>query len=396
MLRRLRDSATIATTRRARELRAAGRDVLVISGGEPDFDTPEHIKAAAHSALDKGDTKYTPTEGTPALRAAIAAKLARDNGLAVKPENVIVGTGGKQVIFNALMATLGEGDEAVVPRPCWVSYPDIVELAGARPVYVDCGPDQGFKLTAAQLRDAIGPRTRWLILNSPNNPTGAVYSAAELRALADVLLEHPNVMVLTDDIYEYIVFDDAKFATIAQVEPRLAARTLTVNGMSKGYCMTGWRIGYGAGPEWLIRAMAKLQGQTTTSCCSLSQAAAVAALNGPHDFVARNNAAYQRRRDLVVEAVNAVPGLACATPQGAFYVYVDASRLIGARRPDGGVLGDDIEVAAYMLDAAGVAVVPGAGFGYSPWFRLCFAYADDVLRDACSRIARAVSELRLP
>jgi aspartate aminotransferase len=393
MLSRLRESATIGTTRKARQLKAAGRDVLVISGGEPDFDTPEHIKEAAHAAIRDGFTKYTPTDGTPDLKAAIIEKLGRDNGIAAQPNEVIVGAGGKQVIFNALVATIAPGDEAVIPRPCWVSYPDIVEMAGGTPVFIETSRQNGFKLAPDDLRRAITPATRWFVINSPCNPTGAVYSWSELRALADVLLDHPQVMILSDDIYEYIVFDRARFVTLAQVEPRLRDRTVIVNGVSKGYCMTGWRIGYGVGPEWLIAAMARLQGQTTTTQCSISQAAAAAALTGPHDFVPRHNAVYRRRRDLVVQRVNQIPGLSCDPPEGAFYVYVDASGLIGGRMPDGRVLASDLDVADYVLEAEGVAVVPGAGFGMSPYFRLCFAYADEVMADACERIARAVRRI---
>ena len=393
MLERLRESATIGATRKARALKAAGRDVLVISGGEPDFDTPDHIKDAAIKAMREGATKYTATDGTPALKAAIAQKMARDNGITARLSEIMVGTGGKQVIFNALVATIGPGDEAVIPLPSWVSYPDIVEMAGGKPVFVATERQNGFKITPEELRRAITPATKWFIINSPCNPTGAVYSAAELRALADVLLDHPHVMVLSDDIYEYIVFGAAKFATLAQVEPRLRERTIIVNGVSKGYCMTGWRIGYGVGPEKLIAAMTKLQGQETNGASSISQAAAAAALTGPHDFVARHNAAYLRRRDLVVAAINRTPGLRCDPPDGAFYVYVDVSGLIGRRTKDGAVLKDDMAVADYLLEVGGVAVVAGAGFGRSPYVRLCFAYADDVLEDACGRIARAVEAL---
>jgi aspartate aminotransferase len=393
ILERLRESATIGTTNKARALKSAGRDVLVISGGEPDFDTPEHIKEAAIQAMRDGLTKYTPTDGTPTLKAAIVHKMARDNGIKVQANEIIVATGGKQVIFNALVATVGPGDEAVIPRPCWVSYPDIIEMTGGTPVFVDTERQNGFKITPDELQRAITPRTKWFIINSPCNPSGAVYSAAELRALADVLLKHPQVMVLTDDIYEYIVFGAAKFATLPQVEPALRERTMIVNGMSKGYCMTGWRLGYGVGPAPLIAAMGKLQGQETNGACSITQAAAAAALTGPHDFVARHNAAYLRRRDLVVGAVNRVPGLRCDPPDGAFYVYVDCSGLLGRRTADGKTLKDDLAVGGYLLESGGVAVVPGAGFGRSPYFRLCFAYADEVLADACARIARAVGAL---
>ncbi len=393
MLDRLRESGTIEVTRRARQLKAEGRDVLVISGGEPDFDTPDHIKDAAMAAIREGFTKYTATEGMPALKAAIIAKLKRDNGITAKTSEVIVGTGGKQVLFNALVASVSPGDEAVIPRPCWVSYPDIVEMCGGKPVFVDTERQHGFKITPQELESAITPATRWFIINSPCNPTGAVYSEAELRGLAEVLMRHPQVMVLTDDIYEYITFDGRKAMTLPQVEPGLRDRCVIINGVSKGYCMTGWRIGYGFGPEWLISAMARLQGQTTNNASSISQAAAVAALNGPHDFVAGHNAAYQRRRDLVVGRINAIPGLGCDPPEGAFYVYVDCGGVIGKRTPQGKVLATDVDVCRYILEEVGVAVIPGTGFGRSPFLRLCFAYADDILADACDRIARAVAAL---
>lgn len=393
MLGRLRESATIATTAKARALKRAGRDVLVTSGGEPDFDTPDHIKDAAIKAIRDGFTKYTPTEGIAELRQAIVEKFARDNGMTVKPEEVIVGAGAKQVVFDALIATLTAGDEAVIPRPSWVSYADIVELAGAAPVFIDCRKSDGFKLRPEELRRAITPRTRWFIINSPNNPSGAVYSQAELRGIADVLLDHPHVLIMSDDIYEHILFDGARFTTLAQVEPRLMPRTLTINGVSKTYCMTGWRIGYGAGPQWLIRAMTKLQSQTTTSLSSISQAAAVAALRGPHDFVAKHNRVYQERRDLVIRRLNQVEGLSCTVPAGAFYVYIDVSGLIGRRDASGRVLGNDLDVADHMLTTGGVAVVPGSGFGMSPYVRLCFAYATETMAEACNRMARAVAAL---
>jgi aspartate aminotransferase len=396
MMPRLRESSTIAFTRRARELKSAGRDVLVISGGEPDFPTPPHIRQAAVAAIEAGQTKYTSTEGTPALKAAIAEKFRRENGLNYQPGQVVVGTGAKQVIFNALMATIGPGDEAVIPTPSWVSYPDIVELAGGTPVFVPCRRDNGFKMTAADLARSITPRTRWLILNSPNNPSGAVLSEAELRGYADVLLGHPQVMILSDDIYEHIVFDDSRFATIAAVEPRLADRTLTVNGVSKAYCMTGFRIGYAAGPKWLIDAMIKLQGQETNGPCSISQAASVAALTGPHHFIAEHNAAYARRRDLVVSRLNAIDGISCDPPRGAFYVFADVSALIGRVDPAGKVMRSDTDIAVHLLEAGGVALIPGTGFGLSPYVRICFAYDDAVMADACDRIASAVAQLRVP
>jgi aspartate aminotransferase len=394
LLQRLRESGTIEVSRRARQLKQAGHDVLAISGGEPDFDTPDHIKQAAAAAIMRGATKYTATDGTPELKAAIIAKLARDNGITAKPGEIIVGTGGKQILFNALVATIAPGDEVVIPRPCWVSYPDVVEMVEGKPVFVETERQNGFKITSAELRAAITPATQWFIINSPCNPTGAVYSEAELRALADVLLEHPQVKILSDDIYEYLVYGKARFFTLPQVEPRLRDRTVIVNGMSKGYCMTGWRLGYGVGPEWLISAMTKLQSQTTNNASSVTQAAAAAALTGPHDFVAEHNRAYERRRDMVVERINAIPGLSCDKPDGAFYVFVDVSGIIGKRKPDGEVLETDTQVARYFLDSQGVAVVPGKGFGRSPYLRVCFAYADDVLADACGRFARAVAALK--
>lgn len=392
MLDRLRESATIGVTRRARELKNAGHDILQISGGEPDFDTPEHIKAAAKAAIDAGLTKYTPTEGTTELKAAVVSKLQRENGVTVTPQQVVIGTGAKQLIFNALMATISTGDEAVIPTPSWVSYPDIVELAGGKPVIVECSRSDSFKITPERLRSALTPKSRWLILNSPCNPSGAVYSAVELRALADVLLDYPDIMILSDDIYEYIIFDGRSFSTIAAVEPKLANRTVIVNGVSKGFCMTGWRIGYCAAPDYLVTAMINLQGQETNGASSISQAAATAALNGPRDFVAAHNAIYQRRRDAVVAAINDIDGLACDPPEGAFYVYVHAGGLIGRKAPDGRVMANDVNIADHLLHG-GVAVVPGAGFNASPYFRLCFAYSDDIIEEACKRIARACAAL---
>jgi aspartate aminotransferase len=392
MLDRLRESATIGATRRARELKNAGHDILQISGGEPDFDTPDHIKAAAKAAIDAGMTKYTPTEGTAQLKAAVVGKLRRDNGVSVTAEQVVIGTGAKQLIFNALMATISSGDEAVIPTPSWVSYPDIVELAGGTPVIVECSRAEGFKITPERLRAALTSKTRWLILNSPCNPSGAVYSAEELRALADVLHDFSDVLILSDDIYEYIIFDGGTFATISAVEPKLADRTVIVNGVSKGFCMTGWRIGYCAAPSWLAKAMVNLKGQETNGPSSISQAAATAALTGPLDFVAEHNAAYQRQRDKVVTAINAIDGLACDPPQGAFYVYVDAAGLIGRRDANGKVMKTDVDIADHLLQG-GLAVVPGAGFNASPYFRLCFAYSDEIIEEACKRIARACQAL---
>lgn len=394
MLDRLRESATIGMTRRARELKEAGRDVLVISGGEPDFDTPGHIKKAAVEAIAAGQTKYTATGGTNELRQAVARKFKRENGLDVPPGGIVIGTGAKQLIFNALLATVASGDEVIIPSPSWVSYPDIVELLDGRPVLLECSRAEGFKLTPARLRAAITRRTRWLILNSPCNPSGAVYSAAELKGLAEVLLDFPDVMVMSDDIYEHIVFDDNAFATISAVEPRLADRTLIVNGVSKAHCMTGWRIGYSAGPVWLAQAMVTLQGQETNGPSSISQAAAVAALDGPQDHLEANRIAYLRRRDLAVRCINAIDGLSCDPPQGTFYVYVDVSGLIGRHTPAGKTLETDCDVADYLLEEASVALVPGTGFNASPFVRLCFAYSDDIVAEACARMASACSRLR--
>lgn len=385
-LAQVKPSPTIAMTTRAAELRAQGRDIIGLSAGEPDFDTPAHIRDAAKAAIDAGHTRYTAVDGMPSLKRAIVAKFARENGLDYHPGQITVGTGGKQILFNAFMATLDEDDEVIVPAPYWVSYPDMVVLAGGRPVIVACGQDQGFRLTAEALRDAITPRTKWLILNSPSNPSGAGYDRDQMRALTDVLLDHPHVRVLTDDIYEHLVFDDFRFCTPAEVEPRLKDRVLTMNGVSKSYAMTGWRIGYGAGPEDLIRAMAKVQSQSTSNPCSVSQYAAEAALNGPQDYIRDSRAVFQRRRDLVVAGLNACPGLDCPVPQGAFYVYPTMAGLIGRRSAGGALIDGDEAFANALLDETGVAVVFGAAFGLSPHFRISYATSDAVLADAVARI----------
>jgi aspartate aminotransferase len=390
--KRLREAATVGATRKATELKQAGRDILVISGGQPDFDTPQHIKKAAMEAINRGFTKYTATDGMPELKAAVVAKMARDYGIEARPNQVVVGTGGKQIIFNALLATVGPDDEVVIPCPYYPPYADIVEMVGGRPVLVDCPRGGGYKLTPAALAAAITPRTRWFVLNSPNNPTGAMYTAAELGALAEVLLSHPHVMILSDDIYEHVLLSDVPFASIAAAAPRLAGRTLIVNGVSKGHCMTGWRIGYGVGPTDLTRAMARLQGQETSGPCSISQAAAVAALNGPMDFIEPHNASYRRRRDLVVREINATDGLSCDPPEGAIYVFVDTVGVIGRRTKGGKVIESDLDFAEHLLEAGGVAVVPGTGFGMSPFFRLCFAYSDAEMVEACRRIRHAVEQ----
>ena len=393
-LARVKPSPSIAAAARAAALAAQGRDIIALTTGEPDFDTPQHIKEAAIRALAQGMTKYTAVEGIAALREAVCAKLARENHLRYAPDQVIVGVGVKQVILNALLATLDPGDEVIVPAPYWVSYPDMVALADGTPVGVPCGQQAGFKLRPAQLEAAITPRTRWLILNSPANPTGAAYSAAELRALGEVLLRHPHVWVMADDIYEHLVYGAHRFATLAQVEPALMDRTLTLNGVSKAYCMTGWRIGYGAGPRELIRAMATIQSQSITSAPAMCQAAAVEALNGPQDLVATLVARFQARRDLAAPLLNATPGLACHVPDGAFYLYPSCAGLIGRRTPAGQVLQSDGDVVDYLVERAGVATVPGAAYGLSPHFRISYAVAAENLAKACRRIRLACDELR--
>jgi len=385
-LARVKPSATIAVTNKARELVAAGRDVIGLGAGEPDFDTPQNIKDAAKRAIDEGRTKYTAVDGIPELKAAICAKFLRENGLTYTPAQVTVGTGGKQILYNALMATCNPGDEAIIPAPYWVSYPDMVLLAGGTPVAVDCGLDTAFKLTPEKLDAAITPKTKWFIFNSPSNPTGAGYTRAELRALCDVLLRHPHVWIMSDDMYEHLVFDDFEFTTPAQVEPALYDRTLTCNGVSKAYAMTGWRIGYGAGPAALIRAMGTIQSQSTSNPCSIAQYAALEALTGPQDFLATNRAVFQRRRDLVVAALNACPGITCPVPEGAFYVYPDISGLIGKTSAGGTLLKDDETFATALLEENGVAVVFGAAFGISPNFRISYATSEAALTEACARI----------
>ncbi len=388
-IQRIQPSATLAVTAKAAELKRQGRDIIGLGAGEPDFDTPDFVKEAAIEAIRRGETKYTAVDGTPALKEAIRGKFKRDNGLDYGLDQITVNVGGKQTIFNALVATIGPGDEVVIPAPYWVSYPDIVAFTGATPVFVEAGIDAGFKITPAQLDAAITPRTRWLILNSPSNPTGAGYTAAELKALGEVLRRHPHVWVMSDDMYEHIVYEGFTFSTIAQVCPDLYDRTLTVNGASKAYSMTGWRIGFAGGPAPLIKAIGKLQSQSTSNPCSIAQAAAVAALNGPQDFLAERRAAFQSRRDLVVSMLNQAPGLRCHRPEGAFYVYPDCAGLIGKTTPGGATLANDEQVAAYLLESEGVAVVHGAAFGGSPAFRISYATSADILEEACTRIQRA-------
>ncbi|MEO6608327.1 MAG: pyridoxal phosphate-dependent aminotransferase [Aestuariivirga sp.] len=393
-LNRIQPSATIAITNKAQAMQAEGQNVIGLAAGEPDFDTPQNIKDAAIAAINAGKTKYTAVDGIADLKKAIVAKFKRENNLDYKTTQVSVGTGGKQVLFNALMATVNPGDEVIVPAPYWVSYPDIVMLAGGTPVIVQGGADKGFKLQAADLEKAITPKTKWLILNSPSNPSGAAYSHAEMKALTDVLVKYPHVWVLTDDMYEHLVYDDFKFVTPAQVEPKLYDRTLTMNGVSKSYCMTGWRIGYAAGPENLIKAMAKLQSQSTSNPSSIAQWAAVEALNGPQDFIAKHNKVFKERRDLVVSMLNQAKGLKCATPEGAFYVYPSCAALIGKTAPSGKVIASDEDFVSELLAQEGVAAVHGAAFGTSPYFRISYATATTTLEDACQRIQRFCASLK--
>jgi aspartate aminotransferase len=393
-LTRISPSQTIAISTKARALKAAGRDIISLSAGEPDFDTPDHIKQAAIAAINAGDTKYTDVSGTPALRRAVAAKFLRDSGIDYTPEEVIVSTGGKQVIYNAMIATVNPGDEVIIPSPCWVSYPDIVALAEGTPVIVPCGQNNGFKLRAEDLEAAITPRTKWFFLNSPNNPTGAAYSAEELRPICDVLLRHPGIWVFTDDIYDKLTYDGFKAATIVQVEPRLRDRTVTMNGCSKAYAMTGWRIGFAGAPVALIKAMDKLQSQSTSSTSSISQAAAVAALEGPQDGVAAMAEVYKARRDLVVAALNGIPGLSCHKPEGAFYVFPGMHGCIGKTSAGGTRIDDDEAFVTALLEEQGVAAVHGSAFMYPGHFRVSYATDTDSLRAACGRIATFCAALR--
>ncbi len=386
-LNKISPSQTIAISTKARALQAAGRDIISLSAGEPDFDTPDNVKQAAIKAIESGDTKYTDVSGTPALRKAVAAKFLRDSGIDYKPEEVIVSTGGKQVIYNAMVATLDPGDEVIIPSPCWVSYPDIVALSEGTPVIVPCGQNNGFKLRAEDLEAAITPRTKWFLLNSPSNPTGAAYSAEELRPICDVLLRHPHVWVFTDDIYEKLTYDGFKPATVAQVEPKLRDRTVTMNGCSKAYAMTGWRIGFAGAPVALIKAMDKLQSQSTSNPSSIAQAAAVEALNGPQDSVAAMGEVYKVRRDLVVDALNAIPGLTCHKPEGAFYVFPGMHGCIGKTSAGGTKIADDEAFVTALLEEQGVATVHGAAFMYPGHFRISYATDTESLRRACERIA---------
>ena len=392
-LARVKPSPTIAVTTMAATLKAAGKDVIGLGAGEPDFDTPQNIKDAAIAAIQAGKTKYTAVDGIPELKAAICAKFARENGLTYRPSQISVGTGGKQTLYNALVATLNPGDEVIIPAPYWVSYPDMVLLAGGEPVVVTGPLQTGYKITADMLDAAITPKTKWFIFNSPSNPTGAGYSREELKSLTDVLLRHPDVWVMSDDMYEHLAYDGFDFCTPAAVEPGLYDRTLTCNGVSKAYAMTGWRLGYAAGPEALIKAMAKVQSQSTSNPCSISQWAAVEALNGPQDYIAMSRAAFQRRRDLVVAMLNAAPGITCPTPEGAFYVYPSIAGCIGKTSPAGTLLTDDEVFATALLEETGVAVVFGAAFGVSPNFRVSYATSEAALTEACRRIQRFCAAL---
>ncbi|SMX37567.1 pyridoxal phosphate-dependent aminotransferase [Octadecabacter ascidiaceicola] len=393
-LDRVKPSPTIAVTTKAQELKAAGRDVIGLGAGEPDFDTPENIKAAGIAAIEAGKTKYTAVDGIPELKKAICVKFKRDNGLSYEPAQVTVGTGGKQVLYNAFMATLNAGDEVVIPAPYWVSYPDMVLLAGGEPVFVEAPLETGFKITAEQLEAAITPKTKWFLFNSPSNPTGAGYSWDELKALTDVLLRHPHVWVLTDDMYEHLAYDDFKFCTPAQVEPQLIDRTLTMNGVSKAYAMTGWRIGYAAGPKALIAAIRKVQSQSTSNPCTISQWAAIEALEGTQDFIVPNNEMFVRRRDLVVSMLNDAEGIICPKPEGAFYVYPNIAGCIGKTSAAGTLISDDETFATALLEETGIAVVFGAAFGLSPNFRVSYATSDEALKEACTRIQTFCASLR--
>ncbi|MDP3194858.1 pyridoxal phosphate-dependent aminotransferase [Tabrizicola sp.] len=392
-LARVKPSPTIAVSTKAAQLKAEGKDVIGLGAGEPDFDTPENIRDAAKRAIDNGKTRYTAVDGIPELKAAICSKFLRENGLTYTPSQISVGTGGKQILYNALMATLNPGDEVIIPAPYWVSYPDMVLLAGGTPVPVVAGIETAFKLTPEQLEAAITPKTKWFIFNSPSNPTGAGYTRAELKALTDVLMRHPQVWVMSDDMYEHLVFDDFEFCTPAEIEPGLYDRTLTCNGVSKAYAMTGWRIGYAGGPVSLIKAMGTIQSQSTSNPCSVSQWAALEALSGPQEFLADWRKVFQGRRDLVVGMLNQARGIRCPKPEGAFYVYPDISGCIGKATPAGTVISNDEVFATALLEETGVAVVFGAAFGLSPNFRVSYATSDEVLREACTRIQRFCASL---
>ena len=390
----IKPSQTIAISAKARALAAEGKDIIGLSAGEPDFDTPDHVIEAAIAAMRAGETRYTDPDGTPELKAAVARKFKRDNNLDYAPSQVSIATGGKQILYNALMASLDEGDEVVIAAPYWVSYPDMVLLAGGTPVIVPCSQENRFILQSADLEAAITPKTKWIIFNSPSNPTGAGYTHDDLKRITDVLMRHPHVWVMTDDMYEHLVYDDFKFCTPAEVEPGLYDRTLTVNGMSKAFCMTGWRIGYAAGPESLIKGMRTIQSQSTSNPNSIAQAASIAALDGPMEFLAANNEVFKARRDLVVSMLNQAPGINCHTPEGAFYVYPSVAGCIGKSTPSGKVIENDEDFVSELLGAEGVAAVHGAAFGLEPHFRISYATATELLEDACARIQRFCASLR--
>ncbi len=393
-LGRIKPSPTIAVTNKAKELKAEGRDVIGLGAGEPDFDTPDFVKEAANKAIAEGQTKYTAVDGTPELKDAIIAKLKRDNNLTYGRDQITVGTGGKQVLYNALMASVNPGDEVIIPAPYWVSYPDMVLLAEGTPVPVKCTKEHNFKLQPADLEAAITDKTKWVILNSPSNPTGAAYTNEEMKALTDVLVKYPHVYVMTDDMYEHLVYDGFKFCTPAEVEPELYGRTLTVNGVSKSYAMTGWRIGYAAGPQPLIKAMAKIQSQSTSNPCSISQAASVAALNGDQSFLAERNEVFKKRRDMVVKMLNEAEGIECLKPEGAFYVFPSCAGCIGKKTPDGKTIKTDEDFVTYLLESQGVACVQGTAFGLAPHFRISYATSTEALEEACKRVQKACSELK--
>jgi aspartate aminotransferase len=392
-LSRIKPSPTIAVTNKAKELKAAGKDIIGLGAGEPDFDTPEFVKEAAYKAIKEGQTKYTAVDGTNELKDAIIAKFKRDNNLIYTRDQVTVGTGGKQVLYNALMASVNVGDEVIIPAPYWVSYPDMVMLAEGTPVFIECTKEHNFKLQPKDLEAAITPKTKWVILNSPSNPTGGAYSKAEMKALTDVLLKHPHVYIMTDDMYEHLVYDGFEFCTPAEIEPKLYDRTLTCNGVSKSYSMTGWRIGYAAGPKELIKAIAIIQSQSTSNPSSVSQAAALAALNGDQSFLIERNESFRQRRDMVVKMLNEADGIECLTPEGAFYVYPSCAGCIGKTTPDGKVIQSDEDFVTYLLESVGVACVQGTAFGLAPYFRISYATNMEALVEACKRIQQACAKL---
>ena len=393
-LKRIKPSMTVGINVKANALRAEGKDVLVLAAGEPDFDTPANIRKAAFDAMESGQTRYVPGKGTPALQKAIQSKFIKDNNIEYSLDEIIVGVGGKHIIYNAMMATLNPDDEVIIPAPFWVSYPDIVLLAEGKPIIVECPESQNFKITANQLEKSITEKTKWLMLNSPSNPTGAVYSKSELKELAEVLLKYPHVLIMSDDIYEKIIYDNLEFGTLASIEPRLKERCLTLNGVSKAYCMTGWRLGYCGASKEIIAAMNKMQSQSNTSTSSISMAAAVEALEGSQEFIKEHNKAFVRRRDMVVSLLNQIEGINCLTPEGAFYVYPSCEGVIGKQTPDGNKIATDEDFMNYLLESEGIAGVHGAAFGLSPYFRLSYATSDEILKDACSRIKRACEKLK--